>query len=39
MAFDDIGADWLQTDTTIANPYFGAEMLRCGAITKTEQPR
>ncbi len=39
MAFDDIGADWLQTDTTIANPYFGAEMLRCGSITKTEQPR
>jgi len=39
MAFDDIGADWLQADSTIANPYFGAEMARCGAITKTEQPR
>ena len=39
MAFDDIGADWLQSDSTIANPYFGAEMLRCGSITQTEQPR
>jgi Cu(I)/Ag(I) efflux system membrane fusion protein len=39
MAFDDIGADWLQTDSVIANPYFGAEMLRCGSITKIEQPR
>jgi membrane fusion protein, copper/silver efflux system len=39
MAFDDIGADWLQIDSTISNPYFGAEMLRCGSITKTEQPR
>ena len=23
-------ARWLQTDNTIANPYFGKEMLRCG---------
>ena len=23
-------ARWLQTDSTIANPYFGKEMLRCG---------
>ncbi len=23
-------ASWLQTDTTIANPYLGKEMLRCG---------
>jgi Cu(I)/Ag(I) efflux system membrane fusion protein len=32
MAFDDTGADWIQRGTTISNPYFGASMLRCGAI-------
>jgi Cu(I)/Ag(I) efflux system membrane fusion protein len=30
MAFDDAGAHWLQLETTVANPYFGAMMLRCG---------
>ena len=25
-------ASWLQTDTTIANPYLGKEMLRCGQL-------
>jgi Cu(I)/Ag(I) efflux system membrane fusion protein len=33
MAFDGKGADWLAPGTEIANPYFGAEMLNCGAIT------
>ena len=32
MAFGDQGADWLQTTEEIANPYFGAGMLRCGEI-------
>ncbi|MGY6554256.1 MAG: efflux RND transporter periplasmic adaptor subunit [Wenzhouxiangella sp.] len=32
MAFDFKGATWLQRDRTIANPYFGASMLRCGEI-------
>lgn len=32
MAFDFTGATWLQRDNTIANPYFGASMLRCGEI-------
>lgn len=32
MAFDFKGAYWLQRDRTIANPYFGASMLRCGEI-------
>ncbi|MCB9871286.1 MAG: efflux RND transporter periplasmic adaptor subunit [Planctomycetes bacterium] len=32
MAFDDRGAAWLQQDKTVANPYFGARMLRCGEI-------
>lgn len=32
MAFDFRGADWLQADDAVLNPYFGAEMLRCGTI-------
>lgn len=32
MAFDFRGADWIQADQTVLNPYFGAEMLRCGSI-------
>lgn len=32
MAFDNTGADWVQADKTVANPYFGASMLRCGSI-------
>jgi len=31
MAFDNRGADWIQRGTTLANPYFGASMLRCGS--------
>jgi len=27
------GADWIQTATSAANPYFGASMLRCGSQT------
>ncbi len=30
MAFDDKGADWLQDDESLLNPYYGAVMLRCG---------
>ena len=32
MAFDDTGASWLQADKAVRNPYFGDEMLECGAI-------
>ncbi len=32
MAFDDRGAVWLQDNKQVANPYFGASMLRCGAV-------
>jgi len=32
MAFDNKGADWLQLDEAILNPYFGASMLRCGEV-------
>lgn len=31
MAFNNRGADWLQNDTVVANPYFGSSMLRCGS--------
>ncbi len=31
MAFDNDGAYWIQKDTTTANPYYGAMMLKCGS--------
>lgn len=34
MAFDGRGADWLQRDGKIANPYFGAKMPECGDIAE-----
>jgi Cu(I)/Ag(I) efflux system membrane fusion protein len=37
MAFDFAGADWLQPTSGITNPYFGAEMLRCGVV-RGERP-
>lgn len=30
MAFEDKGALWVQAEGKLANPYFGAAMLRCG---------
>jgi Cu(I)/Ag(I) efflux system membrane fusion protein len=38
MAFNNAGASWLQAQEEIANPYFGAAMLRCGEITETLSP-
>ncbi|MFQ5599751.1 MAG: efflux RND transporter periplasmic adaptor subunit [Candidatus Krumholzibacteriia bacterium] len=32
MAFDNRGADWLQTNETVSNPYFGVKMPRCGVV-------
>ncbi len=32
MAFQGKGGAWLQNNETLANPYFGAMMLRCGTI-------
>jgi hypothetical protein len=26
------GSKWLQTETTVANPYYGSEMLTCGSF-------
>ena len=34
MAFNDKGADWLQTDDKIRNPYFGASMYTCGQVAE-----
>jgi Cu(I)/Ag(I) efflux system membrane fusion protein len=39
MAFDYEGADWLQKGTVVNNPYFGAEMLRCGHPVKAQKKR
>lgn len=39
MAFDDTGADWIQRGDTVANPYYGASMLRCGAVTRVSERR
>jgi Cu(I)/Ag(I) efflux system membrane fusion protein len=38
MAQDGKGARWLQTDSKLANPYYGAEMLECGSIEKELKP-
>ncbi|MCW5551795.1 MAG: efflux RND transporter periplasmic adaptor subunit [Verrucomicrobiae bacterium] len=35
MAFGNKGANWLQADENIANPYYGARMFRCGEIERT----
>ena len=32
MAFGNTGGHWLQKDTMVNNPYFGAQMLRCGSV-------
>ena len=34
MAFDNKGADWLQSDADTLNPYFGVSMLKCGQVTE-----
>ncbi|MCF7973588.1 MAG: efflux RND transporter periplasmic adaptor subunit [Phycisphaerae bacterium] len=34
MAFDNRGANWLQDSNDIANPYFGAMMLKCGSLVE-----
>lgn len=32
MVYNDRGADWLQDDDKLLNPYFGSMMLRCGEV-------
>ena len=38
MAFDAEGAEWIQADGEVANPYYGAAMLRCGEFRATVAP-
>ena len=35
MAFDNKGAGWFQREGSVANPYYGAAMLRCGEVSAT----
>jgi Cu(I)/Ag(I) efflux system membrane fusion protein len=35
MAFDNLGADWLQSGSEVENPYWGAMMYRCGEMKET----
>jgi len=35
MADGGKGADWLQTDKAVHNPYFGSGMPECGEVTET----
>jgi len=35
MAFNFRGASWLQDSEEVRNPYFGSEMLECGAVRET----
>lgn len=32
------GAEWLQTEREVRNPYYGARMLRCGELRATYEP-
>lgn len=38
MALDGKGADWLQEDTKINNPYLGAAMPECGDVVRQIEP-
>ncbi len=38
MVHGDHGADWLQTNDKLVNPYFGARMLRCGKLKENLKP-
>ncbi|MDP7559750.1 MAG: DUF3347 domain-containing protein, partial [Planctomycetota bacterium] len=39
MAFENTGAEWLQIENRLANPYFGSSMLRCGEMRRMITPR
>jgi len=32
MAFDGKGGDWIQSDKSVLNPYYGSMMLHCGKV-------
>jgi len=35
MAFNNKGGAWLQNSEDLANPYYGAMMLKCGSVKET----
>jgi Cu(I)/Ag(I) efflux system membrane fusion protein/cobalt-zinc-cadmium efflux system membrane fusion protein len=35
MAFDDTGADWIQTAEKVANPYYATQMKACGEVKRS----
>ena len=35
MAFENQGGTWLSAERNVMNPYFGDEMLTCGAVRET----
>jgi len=39
MAFDNKGANWLQSNDQTRNPYFGAQMLQCGGVKQVIGPK
>lgn len=38
MAFDNRGAEWIQSAETVENSYFGNAMRTCGSISDTVEP-
>lgn len=38
MAFDSKGAEWVQREDQVSNPYYGTGMLRCGEFRATLLP-
>jgi len=38
MAFSNRGADWLQADRQVRNPYFGSAMPKCGEVQAVFEP-
>jgi len=39
MAFNNRGANWLQRDADVRNPYFGKAMPKCGEVVRTIGPQ
>ena len=37
MAFNNKGGQWVQSEKTVSNPYYGSMMLRCGSIQKKDR--
>ncbi|CAM4343916.1 Protein of unknown function [Pedobacter westerhofensis] len=39
MSNNGDGGDWLSSDKTIKNPYYGKEMLECGGVVEEIKPK